>query len=334
MKKVKVLDCTLRDGGYANNWRFGKEAIIEIKDGLEKAGVDFVELGIMKNIEYEIDRSIFSRMAQVEKILEKPHNSTQYCVFIQMSDYYPLKLLKKREPNEPQMIRYAFWKRLKDEAYEYAQGILEKGYQLSCQPTRVEQYSNKDFAELCVQFSKLKPYAFYIVDTFGLLREDDLLRYSKIANEYLEPGIVLGYHAHDNMGQAFRNVCSFLEQDFDGRVIQIDASILGMGRGSGNLRLEQILEHLNHNIGTSYNLAPIFEIYDKHISRMMKENRWGYDLSYFIAAMNGCNPNYPLYYKKKGLNISQIEKALISIQGEDKIIYNDKTAEKYLHQII
>ena len=44
---VQILDCTLRDGGYVNNWEFGRHAIASILDKLEAGGVEIVECGFL-----------------------------------------------------------------------------------------------------------------------------------------------------------------------------------------------------------------------------------------------------------------------------------------------
>lgn len=267
-------------------------------------------------------------------VIDEGYSNVIYGALIEMSNYYPQEKLMPREAGNPKVLRYSFWKRLMDDALNYGKKITEKGYKLCCQPTRVEQYNDKEFAELCKRFGELNPYGLYIVDTFGLLHENDLIRYSQIGHECLAPNVVLGYHAHDNMGQSFKNACTFLKQDFGNRIVQVDASIFGMGRGAGNLHLEQILEYLNHNYGTEYNLSPIYKVWDKHLSKMMKESPWGYNLAYFITAENSCNPNYASYYIKKGLSVSQIEKIIINIMGVDKYLYNDEKADLFMHRSI
>ena len=329
MSKIQILDCTLRDGGYVNNWEFGKEAIFEIRAALAEAGVKIAELGFLRDEPYRIDRSIYNSTAQIADIIGEKDPDMLYAGLIEMANYFPPEMLSDRSVGGPEAIRYSFWKRLMDNAYEYCEKIKEKGYLLCCQPTRVEQYSDAEFAELCRRFSKLEPYALYIVDTFGLLRKEDLLRYAKIGHENLAPDIILGYHAHDNMGQAFLNACAFLEQDYGNRTIQIDASICGMGRGAGNLRLEAILEYLNMYHGGKYNLTPIYRMWDKYLSKIREKLPWGFDLAYFIAAANSCNPNYAAYFLSQGMTAEKIQQAIILIEGPDKYLYSDEKAAEY-----
>lgn len=329
MGKIQILDCTLRDGGYVNNWEFGEDAIHAICRTLADVGVDIAELGFMRNEPYTKDRAIYSSVSQFAKAVGEKSSGLTYAALIEMANYFPPDTLSDRTPEGPDAIRYSFWMRCMDEAYEYCARIRDKGYLLCCQPTRVEQYSDEQFADMCRRFSKLDPYALYIVDTFGLLRKDDLLRYARIGHENLAPGIILGYHAHDNMGQAFSNACAFVDQDYGERTVQVDATIGGIGRGAGNLRLEMILEYLNETKDTQYDLTSVYRVWDEHIEAVRHSHPWGFDFPYFIAAANGCSPNYAGYFISHGLSVSEIKKAIMRIRGDDKFLYSDEKAARY-----
>lgn len=329
MSKIQVLDCTLRDGGYVNNWEFGEAAIRAVRCALAKTGVKIAELGFFRDEPYRKDRSIYRCVEQLEQVIGRHEPDMLYAGLIEMANYYPPELLPAYNGIGPEAIRYSFWMRLLDDAYDYCAKIKEKGYRLCCQPTRVEQYTDEQFAAMCRRFSTLQPYALYIVDTFGLLQKDDLLRYARIGNENLAPGIILGYHAHDNMGQAFGNACAFLEQDYGDRVIQVDASIGGMGRGAGNLRLETILHYLNTRHGGQYDLSPIYDVWDRYLAEVLRRHPWGTNMAYFITAANACNPNYASDFLTMGLSVSEIMDAVSRIQGPDKYLYSPEKAVYY-----
>lgn len=329
MKHIQILDCTLRDGGYVNNWEFGKETIAAVCQASKKTGVDIIELGFFRDEPYFEDRAIFSSTEQISQIVGRGTSDVQFAGMIEMSNYYPPEYFPPYEGTGPGIIRCVMWKRALDEAYAYAETLVKKGYRFCCQPTRVDQYTDAQFAELCQKFSALSPYAVYIVDTFGLLQKEDLLRYARIGHENLGSDIILGYHAHNNMDQAFGNACAFLEQDYGDRVLQVDASIGGIGRGAGNLKLEAILHYLNTYHRTNYDLTPIYEVWDKHLSRVKKEHPWGPELPYFITAAHGCNPNYALAFMEMGLSTSEIYQAIQRIQGDDIFLYSKEKAIYY-----
>lgn len=322
MKNIKVLDCTLRDGGYVNNWQFGAEAIDEIVDGINQSNVDIIELGFMRNEAYNPNRSIYNSISQIENILKgKKKNDTIYTALIEMANYFPPEMLDVCSSNGPDAIRYSFWKRCLDEAYEYCEMIKSKGYKLFVQPTRVEQYSDADFAELCQRFSKLEPYALYIVDTFGLLTANDVVRYAKIADENLSDGIRIGYHVHNNMGQAFANATAFVNLDLK-HDICVDASVSGIGRGAGNLFTEAIITFLNDNFKANYCLKGITDKCADNINEVAKHFKWGYNMHYYLAALYHCNPNYASVLLERGVSVKDANSILSRIEGKDKYLFN------------
>ena len=326
---IKVLDCTLRDGGYVNNWKFGFENILTIIDKLQDSGVELIELGFMRDEDYNPDRAVFSNNSQIDALVKNKRQGIKYSVLIEMANYFPLEKLNFHTGNSIDLIRYSFWKRLLDDGYEYCKSIIEKGYKLSVQPTRVEQYSLEDFRYLVQKFGELKPYAIYIVDTFGLLSKKQLLEYAETADKYMDKNIALGYHAHNNMQQAFSNVTALLESNLDREII-IDGSVYGMGRGAGNLNLECILNYLNNEFNANYDLTPIYEIFDCCLKHDYEKYGWGYSMAYNIVAAFKCNPNYATYYaKEKMLDNRSIYKIVSKIKDADKYLFSKDKAESF-----
>jgi len=332
---IAVLDCTLRDGGYVNNWEFGKENIPYVIDRLVAAGADILELGFMRDEPYHPDRSIYNSIKQIESFIGKKDNKKIYSALIEMANYYPLDLLEPRRPSGPDLMRYSFWLRCIDEAYQYAEEIVSKGYLLGVQPTRVEQYSDDQFAAMCERFSKLKPYAIYIVDTFGLLTKEQLIHYALIADKYVDDGIRVGYHAHNNMQQAFANATAFVSLGLKHNLV-IDASVYGMGRGAGNLNLELLCNYLNQLEPNRFSIAAITDIWDHVLQDIYKRLPWGYSLAYFLVAANHCNPNYASYYtgKHPDLKIADLNRIIQCIEGADKYLYSDEKAKYYYKKVI
>lgn len=332
MSKIQVLDCTVRDGGYINDWEFGEASIKGIRQLVAQTGVEIIELGFFRDEPFRADRAIFNSAESIETVIGEKEPGVLYAGFIETANYFPPEKLRPRIEGGLDAIRYGYWARLLDDAYAYCEHIKEKGYLLCCQPTRIETYTFEEFGAMCRRFSRLKPYALYIVDTFGLLRKDDLLRYAEVAHKNLDRDIILGYHAHDNMGQAFHNACAFMSLDFDDRMLQIDATVGGLGRGAGNLRLESAMEHLNTAHGKQYALAPAYKAWDDYIVPVKKEFNFGYDPAYFITAAHSCNPNYAQYYLDHGYTATQVAAAIARIDGADKFLYSDEKARRFMEE--
>ena len=328
-----MLDCTLRDGGYINNWEFGQDAILDIKNNLELSGIDIVELGFIRNEEENKNRTVFNGMKQIKKLLDgKKLPTVQYAVMAEVSNPYPLEMLEPYDEDSPEIIRVIVWKRMLKEGFEYCKGIVEKGYKLCVQPARVSQYSDEEFVDMIKMFNELNPMAIYVVDSWGTMYKDELLHYLKLADENLKDGISVGYHGHNNMMQAFDVAQAFCEQNLK-RDLIIDASIYGIGRGAGNLNTEIFAKWANEKLNKNYNLIPFFEIYDDYIKQIYKSEKWGFSIPYLITAKYNANPNFAGYYEKKGLSGEFIEKCISAIPPEERIIFNKEVAEKYKTKI-
>ena len=341
MGNVKLLDCTLRDGGYINDWRFGEQAIPDMIESLEQTNVDILELGFLKDEPYQKDRTVFRSMEQVKKLIPNKKPGTQYAVMCEVVNPLPLDLLEPADADSADIIRVIVWKtkHTKDgkvvdalqEGYEYCKGIVDKGYKLCVQPARVSQYSDEEFVAMVRQFSGLDPMAIYVVDSWGTENAESLLHYMHLADDNMPRTIALGYHGHNNMMQALGCAQAMLKEGFERELI-IDASVYGIGRGAGNLNLEIIAKYLNEEYGKCYEITPMLEISNDYINAIYSKEQWGFSLPYFLTATYNCNPAYARYYKNLASN--EIAEILKNFSPEDQIIYREKTAKQYLESYI
>lgn len=300
---IQILDCTLRDGGYVNDWMFGDDAAQDIVSKLSVTGVDYVEVGFIKLCDYMKNKIQFSQMDQIAKLF-KP-TKQKLSLIVEVGYGYPVSNFPERSENAVDLVRVIMWKRMLKEGLEYCKELRKRGYEVGVQATRTEQYNEQEFAEFVEMFNEVSPKGIYIVDTFGLLDKEALMKYATIADNHLSENICLGYHAHNNMQQAFSNTQALLEHKWK-HDIMIDASVMGMGRGAGNLCIELLFKYLNERYSTSYPLTPLLEIADKHLMPFYKQSPWGYSIPYFLSAQNGRNPSYVEYLHNKNLTISQI----------------------------
>lgn len=340
MGNIKLLDCTLRDGGYINDWKFGEDAIPEMISALEKTNVDILELGFLKNEPYKKDRTVFNSMEQVKALLRNKRRGTQYAVMCEVVNPLPLSMLEPADEESADIIRVIVWKTkhtadgeevdaLRD-GYEYCRGIVEKGYKLCVQPARVDQYSDSEFADMVRKFSQLNPLALYVVDSWGTMYSDKLLHYMSIADEILPESVAIGYHGHNNMQQAFDVAKDFCALKLN-RDMFIDASVDGMGRGAGNLDSFTIARYLNREFGAHYHAPYFSRLSEKYIEDFKDIQPWGYSMPYYLTAINNCNPNYATYYSHElNLPAETIDGILPMISPEDRIIYTKEKADRYL----
>ena len=329
MGKTYLLDCTLRDGGYINNWQFGEDAIKGFVDKIAKTGIEIVELGFIKGKTYNPDKSVFPDTDSFKNVIVNKSNSMTYVGMLDMSDPVEKKYIYKRNKSSIDGIRVIFKKNRINEAYDYCSYIKELGYKLFVNFVGTDQYSDKEFIEGIEMFNALKPDAMTIVDTFGMIKRKQFMRLVYLADNNMAENIMLCYHAHNNLQQAFSNAEALVEMNLK-RDICIDACIFGMGRGAGNLNLELFAEYMNENYDTNYSITPMLEIMDEYLMDFYKTKFWGYSLPLYLSATQGCHPNYAIYYAgKDSLNVKAFSELLKSISPTDRQIFSKDKAEFY-----
>ena len=336
MGKVYLLDCTLRDGGYVNDWRFGFETIKGFSKKISQTGIEIYEVGFLKGATYDPNRAIFPTIDSYKDVITPKNPNMKYVAMLDMSNPIPLELIPKYDGTSVDGIRVIFKKDKLKEAYEYCKKIQELGYFISVNFVGTDLYTDEEFIHGIQYFNSLNPYAMAIVDTFGLIKKKQFLRLIYIADNNMNDGIVLGYHAHNNLQQAFGNAEALVELNLRRNVI-IDACVFGMGRGAGNLNLELFAEYMNENYDTNYRIEPMLEIMDEYLSDIYKRKQWGYSLPLYLSATSACHPNYAIYLAEKdSLNVASFNELLKSISKEDKINFSKEKAElyysKYLEQ--
>jgi Isopropylmalate/homocitrate/citramalate synthases len=299
-KNFKILDCTLRDGGYVNNWMFSENTYHNIILGLQQAGVDTIEVGIMGHNKENNFSTKFSCVEEIPEIMKAEGSNTIFTVMLTLSESKDI-VIPQRTKGMVDGIRLAYFKEDYSKALDYAGELMNKGYLVYMQPMATFMYSEQELIEMVKQMNQLRPFGFYMVDSFGMMYTDTVENMSAIINEYLNRDILFGFHAHNNIQMAYANVIRFIELNKE-REISIDASIYGMGRGAGNVNLELLMEYDNKKHNGQYNTDIILELYDRYLKDEYRENYWGYSGPYFLTAQKQINAVYIWYLNKKGIH--------------------------------
>ncbi len=329
MQSIKLLDCTLRDGGYVNNWHFGRSVLNDIVRKLLLSKTDVIECGYLSvSSSGNPDVARYSSIDDAHRVLSyTEEGGADFAVMINYGEY-PIDLLQAAPPNAP-ILRVAFHKKDLVPAFDYLKGLQSLGYRFYVQPMGAQNYSDDEFLDLVNSVNSLNAEAFYIVDSFGVMELKDVRRLLFVADNNLKPGIMLGYHAHNNLQQAYSNAKYMVEQNLDHNLI-IDASVFGMGRGAGNLNIELFAKYLNDNYGKSYHIEPYLEIFDECLKPIFVENFWGYSLPFYLSSIHSCHPNYAKFFSEKNtLSVKSMNELLGMISDEDKVSFNKDKALKY-----
>ena len=189
--------------------------------------------------------------------------------------------------------------------------------------------SDDEFIGMMKLYSQLNPLAIYVVDSWGTMYSNNVLHYLRLADDYLDKEIAVGFHGHNNLMQAFGNAVDFLNSGADRELI-IDGSVYGIGRGAGNLHSEIIAKYLNEYEGKNYHINSFWKIYEKYIKEMKTKYTWGFTPAYYMSATYHANPQYGTYYGiTRDVDSTVIDRILRNMPEEDRVLYTKEKAEKY-----
>ncbi len=323
MNKVQVLDCTLRDGGYCNEWRFGFDNAKRITAGLVEADVEIIECGfITQKYAYDPEVTRFNTVEQAARLIPQNRNGR---IFVAMMNYgeYNVADLPPYDGTSIDGIRVAFHKKNLAESLELCKAIKAKGYLVFIQAMVSLCYSDEEFLSLIRSVNEFEPYGFYIVDSFGMMKGKDLTRLFFMVEHNLKDSIWIGFHSHNNMQLAYSNAQRLTTVQTSRNLI-IDSSIMGMGRGAGNLNTELFVEYLNENAGKKYKIKPLLAIVDKILTRFYEQSYWGYSLPNYISASHNAHPNYAGYLDAKKTLTFEDMNNIFDMMDDDKKVSYDK----------
>ena len=320
--KIEILDCTLRDGGYVNNWQFGKDLIPKIAEKLSKSQIEMIECGFLSKTKPTSEgQSIFKTIDDAEIYFK--NCSINLALMINCGEYSAEDIPIYRN-GKISTIRIAFHKNQREEAQELCVALRAKGYRIFFQPMVTMSYSDCELLSLIDWANQYRPEAFYMVDSFGTMRRNDVLRMFYLIDNNLNPNVKIGFHSHNNLQLSFSNAQEIISLN-PKRTVIIDSSVFGMGRGAGNLCTELISRYLNENVDNKYDLLPILEIMDEYIMPIYTQHPWGYSAPYYVAAINNCHPNYATYLMNlQTLCIRDINIIMRSIPSEKRKRYDQQ----------
>lgn len=321
---IRILDCTLRDGGHLNQGKFGEKAIKSIIERLIDAKIDIIEVGFLWDQVCGKDTARYITIEDVKKILPSNKGISKISL---MADFIDLSNLESYD-GTVEYIRLSFKRNRLDWGLKTAQILMQKGYKCFINPVNCNVYSDQEYLKILDEVNKIKPYGFSIVDTFGVMRIEDLSHRYYLVEHNLDPDIVIGLHLHENLGLAYSLAQHYIQIANPKRKIIIDGSLLGMGRVPGNLCIEQIIDYLNIQFGKKYITEPVLDAIDDFIAPLKKEFLWGYAIPYALSAKYNLHRTYAEYLMKKNrLKTKDIQRILSKISPNKAENFNQEYVE-------
>jgi 4-hydroxy 2-oxovalerate aldolase len=307
---VKLLDCTIRDGGYINNWNFTDEQVRECYKACDSAGVDYMEIGFRnrQNNSTKYGATYYCTEEYLTRILKDIDLGCKLAVMVTINEFNIDDFCNKQD-SDIHLVRvlmaYHGGKNVSDDVLDIKQlldGIhqsnllIEKGYDVSFNVGRIDKVSKEQLYRICEEIAKTDIKYFCIADTYGSVDSKfikDTLPYIKslFVDTFKNTNIEIGFHAHDNFGNATTKALTATEH---GAAI-IDGCSLGFGRGSGNAKTELLMIELNKFHDKQYDFKHIMNFGNEYLINYKEcTNNLCYNIVYVLSAYFGVHVSYAI----------------------------------------
>lgn len=283
--QIKVIDCTIRDGGLINKWQFSDEIVRKVFLALSAAGVDYMEIGYKSSEKYfsraEHGAWKFCTEEDIKRIVGETDTKMKLSAMADIGRIDSEDIPQKKD-SILDMIRVACYAKETDKAIALAHECMDKGYEATINLMALSKVLERDLDEALDDLSKSNVPVIYLVDSYGALYSEQI---HFLAKKYFEalPGKELGIHTHNNQQLAFANT---IEAIIAG-VNRLDATLYGMGRGAGNCPLELLLSFLKN---PKFDIRPLIEVIQEIFIPIKKDIAWGYHIPYLITGVLNEHP--------------------------------------------
>jgi 4-hydroxy 2-oxovalerate aldolase len=284
--QIKVIDCTIRDGGLMNNSNFTFETVRAIYQAVCASNVDIVEIG------YRNSKEMFSPAKyglwrfcddEVLKKLTDGIETTTKLAVMQDAHKAIAEDLSPKSESVVDMVRVATYVKDIDKAIKLANNATDKGYEATINIMAISHALDRELDEALQQVEEeTKVVACYLVDSFGALYSEDVDYLVHKFQRYLKTKEI-GVHFHNQQQLGYANTIEAIIKNAN----YLDGTLYGLGRAAGNCPLELLIGFLKN---PKFDLRPLLAIIEKEILPMQKEIQWGYTIPYMIAGLLNCHP--------------------------------------------
>jgi len=275
---IKVMDCTVRDGGLMNNWQFSDDFVKVVYKSCVEAGIDYMEVGY-KSSESSFSRDVvgpwkFCDDKDLRRVFGNNDTNLKLSAMADIGRISPDDIPLASE-SLIDMMRVACYVHQVDKAVWLAEHCMDKGYEVTINLMAVSKVNEPDLDQALSDLANSRVPVVYVVDSFGSLYHENI-EYLIKKYQKLLPDKELGIHAHNNMQLAMANTITSLMNG----VTMLDATLLGMGRGAGNCPTETLIAFLKN---PKYRLLPLLEAIQTQVKPWQDKIDWGYHIPYLIT---------------------------------------------------
>lgn len=313
-EKIKVLDCTIRDGGLINNHQFDDRFVREVYKALSEANVDYMEIGYKNSGKLfspqEYGKWKFCSDEDIKKVIDGIESKTKISVMVDV-DRVDIEDIKPRKESPVDMIRVASYVKDIDKAIFLVNHFADKGYETTINIMAISKALDNELNEALHQLEEeSKADVVYIVDSFGALYQETTEFLIKKAKGILKSKEI-GIHGHNNQQLAFSNTIEAIIHDAN----YIDATVYGLGRAAGNCPLELILGFLKN---PKFDIRPVLDLISNEFIALREKIEWGYIIPYAITGILDEHPRAAMALREsdKKENYREFYESLVGADEE------------------
>jgi len=293
--QTQILDCTLRDGGYYVDWNFERKLVQKYLFAMATSGINIVEIGFrflsqkkfLGPYAYTTDNFIDQIKVPKEIKLSVMINASDLIRHEKGFDFAVNKLFREKKQSKINIVRIATHAADAKSCKGIAEKLSRMGYSVMLNLMQVDQLAKEKLINISKEISSWRCVdVFYFADSFGNMDSDSVKNTIGVLSKDWNNQI--GFHAHDNKGQALSNCITALKAG----VAILDSTVSGMGRGAGNVRTEYLLVEMAKFGYTNYYPDAVFPLVLQEFDRLKKKYNWGTNIYYFLSAVYGIHPTY------------------------------------------
>lgn len=275
---MKILDCTLRDGGYYTNWDFNRKLVDTYIKACNDLPIDYMEVGYRSiPLDGYLGEYFYLPVYVMERL--KSQTNKKLVIILNEKDIRPEYVPALLGPciGLIEMVRIAIDPSNFGRALKLAEAVKKMGFEVGFNVMYMSQWKQqKDFLKLLPEVKGIADY-FYMVDSYGGVYPNDVIETIQLVKSYVND-VPLGFHGHNNMELALINTLTAIEEGCE----IVDATITGMGRGAGNLKTELLFTALNAKGKLEVDFNPLSKVVDG-FSELQKSYEWGTNLPYMVS---------------------------------------------------
>ena len=334
---TKVLDCTLRDGGYYNDWHFPLEIARRTIDSLSQAGVDIIEVGLKSAFDEQCS-GLFKYCNEDYLDFLGAFPNVQFSFMVNVKEFVRDgkvdeaaldRIIRPADESHFGLCRMAAHYADIEHVAAMTRYFRGEGYAVGINLMGISLLDDDQIADAMTRITALKPEVFYVADSFGSMLPEDVSALVRNLRKHYQGS--LGIHTHDNQGLAFANSLRAIDEGIE----YIDATLTGMGRGAGNLFTEQILLWLQNrgDQPSRYHSSRLLEIINDFYAPLKQRFGWGFNYVYMMSGLNNTHPVYCMELcDGNRFSLSRISHILQQIPRESRASFNRAVLDQAINQ--